>query len=344
MSLDKELIFFFSGLGIFNSLILSVYFLFFPKSKHRSNYFLGGLLIALSIRVGKSLFFYFNPDLSKIYLQIGLSACFFIGPFLFFYLKSKVNHRADSDKYDYYQLLLLLLVTVGVGVLYPYERYIILWTEYLYRLIYLQWLIYIIASGLLLKSTFQKLISPKEKLNYDEVWLLSVFFGTSIIWIAYNTASYTSYIVGALSFSFVFYLSGLLIFFKRKKDFVVAPFKEKYADVQIEEDEAKQWLEKIEQTITEQGLFKNPNLTLPVLAKEVNIRPQLLSQLLNNNLNKSFSQYVNEYRIQEAKLLLRTHASLKVEVIAEKSGFNSKSTFYTAFKKVTGTTPAQYIK
>ncbi|WP_374108005.1 helix-turn-helix domain-containing protein [Tenacibaculum aquimarinum] len=81
-----------------------------------------------------------------------------------------------------------------------------------------------------------------------------------------------------------------------------------------------------------------------MFAKKLNIRPQLLSQFLNNNLSKSFSQFINEYRIEEAKHLLKTHPNLKIEIIAEKCGFNSNSTFYTAFKKVTSTTPAKYIR
>ena len=83
---------------------------------------------------------------------------------------------------------------------------------------------------------------------------------------------------------------------------------------------------------------------MPALAKALHIRPQLLSQLLNNNLNKSFSNFINEYRIEEAKRLLLEDSNLKIEVIAENCGFNSNSAFYTAFKKVTNTTPAKYLK
>ncbi|WP_148638366.1 AraC family transcriptional regulator [Olleya sp. ITB9] len=188
------------------------------------------------------------------------------------------------------------------------------------------------------------MLTKNKKLNYNEVWSLSVFFGVFIIWLAYYTASYTSYILGAFLFSFVFYLSGLLLFYKRKKEFVIPLKKEKYANNQIEKDEVNRLLSKLESTLKEQELFKNPNLTLPILAKKINIRPQLLSQLLNNDLNKSFSQFINEYRIEEAKILLNTEPNLKIEIIAEKCGYNSNSTFYTAFKKITNTTPAKYTK
>lgn len=344
MNLDNQLIFFFSALGAFNSVVLSIYFLFFDKKKSKSNYFLGALLAVLSIRVWKSLFFYFNPDLSKIYLQIGLSACFFIGPFLYFYIKSKTQDFEKLNKFFYIQISVYLLIVLGIGFLYPYEKNTELWGNYFYKIINYQWLLYIILSVFLLRTSLQKITSKKEKLAYDEVWSLSVFFGVSIIWIAYYTAAYTSYISGALSFSFAFYLSGLLIFYKRKKDFIVTVKKEKYANIHIDKSEVIQHLEKIKLTINEEQLYKNPNLTLPILAKKLNIRPQLLSQLLNNNLNKSFSQFINEYRIEEAKQLLKAHPNLKIEIIAEKCGFNSNSTFYTAFKKITNTTPAKYIR
>lgn len=344
MNLDNNLIFFFSALGAFNSVVLSIYFLFFDKQKNKSKYFLGALLAVLSIRVWKSLFFYFNPNLSKIYLQIGLSACFFIGPFLYFYIKSKTQNVDQSNKFFYFQISLFLFIILIVGFLYPYQKNVELWGNYFYKIINYQWLLYILLSAFFLRKSLQKIISKRAKLAYDEVWSLSVFLGVSFIWIAYFTAAYTSYILGALSFSFVFYLSILLLFYKKKKDFVISIKKEKYTNIQIEENELKQLLDKIASTINEDKLYKNANLTLPIFAKKLNIRPQLLSQLLNHNLKKSFSQFINEYRIEEAKQLLKSQPNLKIEIIAEKCGFNSNSTFYTAFKKVTSTTPAKYVR
>lgn len=78
MDSSKELLFFFSALGAFNGIVLSIYFFFFTKKKFLTNYFLGGLLFALSIRIAKSVFVYFNPTLPKMYLQIGLTVCFLL--------------------------------------------------------------------------------------------------------------------------------------------------------------------------------------------------------------------------------------------------------------------------
>ena len=64
MMISRELLFFFSALGAFNGVVIGLYFLLVAKPKTASNYFLGILLLALSIRIGKSVFLYFNDDLA----------------------------------------------------------------------------------------------------------------------------------------------------------------------------------------------------------------------------------------------------------------------------------------
>ncbi len=341
MDIDNQLLFFFSALGAFNGLLLSIYFFFFVKSKHISNYLLGGLLAALSIRIGKSVFFYFNPELSKIYLQIGLSACFLIGPLLYFYIKSKTTSSDQKQKLWSIQIIVLILFVIVVGVLFPYPAHQELWGKTFIKIIYYQWLLCIIITAFLLKNSFKKIFNKTQILNHNDTWVLSVFLGVLFIWVAYFIASYTSYIVGAFSFSFVLYLSVLLLFHKSRKS-SKAENQEKYANQKISKSEADQLFSKIDLLLAEKELYKNPNLTLPQLAKELNMRTHLLSQFINDNLDKNFSQFINEYRITEAKRLLKANTSLKIEVIAEQCGFNSNSTFYTAFKKITNTTPSKY--
>ena len=88
--------------------------------------------------------------------------------------------------------------------------------------------------------------------------------------------------------------------------------------------------------------FINADLKSSDIAKKVNISVHQLSQLLNENLGKSFPLYINEYRIAKACGMIQSNTSLTLEAIGYECGFNSKSTFYTTFKKITGITPAQY--
>jgi AraC-like DNA-binding protein len=88
--------------------------------------------------------------------------------------------------------------------------------------------------------------------------------------------------------------------------------------------------------------FLQPDFSLPDLAHKLNTSVHTLSQVINDGLGKSFFEMLAEYRVEEAKQLLRDKPHIKVEEIAEQVGYNSKSSFNTAFKKITGITPSEY--
>ncbi len=92
--------------------------------------------------------------------------------------------------------------------------------------------------------------------------------------------------------------------------------------------------------------YLEPELTLPQLADKLGVVPHQLSQVINREMNKSFFDFVNEYRIQEAKRLLSSPQCdhLSILGIALDAGFNSKSAFYIAFGKYAGITPSEYRK
>lgn len=344
MDYSRELLFFFSALGAFNGLLLSFYFLFFARPRHLSNYFLGTLLLALSIRIGKSVFLYFNSDLAYDYLQLGLTACFFIGPSLFFYIKSVVQAERPSLQHWKYHYGGLAIIAWVVGYLYPFETHVDLWRCVIIDSIYYEWLAYILASAYLLKDVFKSFVQQKDKRNSVEIWLISLLLGNFIIWSGYYFWYFTSYISGALSFSFMLYLMILLLFFNKKKDTILFRKQPKYAAKKIEDSAAHQLLKKLEVLMEGEEIYRNPNLKLPDVAEKLNIIPHQLSQLVNDNLGKSFSTFINEYRIEAAKKMLVTHSEYSLDAIGYEAGFNSKSTFYAAFKKITGTTPAKYKK
>lgn len=345
MNLENQILFFFSALGAFNGLLLSIYVFVIQKPKSYLNIYLGALLAALSIRIGKSIFFYFNPDLSKIYLQIGLSACFLIGPFLYFYLKTSTVSVKKSALLDRFHLSSLVLIILVVGIIYPYENYSELWGTVFYKMINYQWSAYLVFSFFILKKQFEKEHVKNLFQSAQHTWMTTVFSGVFIIWCAYFFASYTSYIVGAMSFTFILYITVLLVYHKSKTSKENNEItNEKYLGVKIDEERANELHRQIETIILEEELYKNSNLTITDLSKRMKVRSHTISQLLNDNLNKNFSLFINEYRIQEAKRILDMESNLKMEIISEMCGFNSLSTFYTAFKKLEGTTPAQYAK
>ena len=154
MTEPNQLLFFFSALGAFNGFLLSIYFAVNAKKKIFANYFLALLLLVLSIRIIKSVFFYFNPQLSNIFIQIGLSACILIGPFLFLYLKSYSNQ--EKSNWTIHTIPFIIGITI-LGIFYPYIEHRKIWSNWIVTGIYFQWLIYIIASFKYLKPIFKKL-------------------------------------------------------------------------------------------------------------------------------------------------------------------------------------------
>jgi len=335
---SNQLLFFFSALGAFNGFILSIYFAINAKKKNFTNYFLSLLLLVLSIRIVKSIFFYFNPHLSNIFIQIGLSACVLIGPFLFLYLKSYKVEKLNWTKHVVYYLLVITIL----GIFYPYVEHRAIWSKWIVCAIYSQWFIYIILSLKYLRPIFLK-IKEKETLKRIDIWFLSIYFGVAFIWLAYSMAAYTSYIVGALSFTFVLYLIVLLLVFKTNSESTFFNEKEKYKNKEIDKETLNLIHQKLS-VIVEKELFLNPNFSLEEAAKELKLTKHILSQYVNEVLGKSFSSLIKEYRIDKAKKLLETETNYTIENLGYDSGFNSKSAFFTAFKKTTGLTPAEYQK
>jgi AraC-like DNA-binding protein len=342
MGLGKEILFFFSALGAFNGLILSCYFFFFIRKKQLSNYFLGLLLLALSLRVGKSVMYYFHHDISKVYLQLGLSACFFIGPALYFFIKSSLdNVKILPNSWKIHIGILTGIMVIG-GFMVPYHKYPHLWWNYIIFSIYIQWGIYLLFSSLMLKDIIKKALSAYSELKAFDIWIFSIFMSTLLIFLTYSAVFCgVYYISGAIAFSSALYL-GLFILMYRKKTDDLFSSSNKTTAKKLSEENTQDWTQRLDNLMLEKHIFKNPNLKLNDLAQEMNISGHQLSQFLNENVGKNFTLFVNEYRIQEACNILTSETNLSIEGISSEVGFNSKSTFFAAFKKAKGMTPALY--
>jgi len=342
VDLSRQFLFLISALGAFNGLFLSLYFAFFLNKKRKANYFLSALLFVLSIRIIKSVFFYFNPSLSGIFIQIGISAFVLIGPFLYLYSSMQVSKH--PNRFWWLHVFPVLLLIIGLGIAYPYWEYRLLWRRYILYGIYWQWLAYIFLSGYSLRALLKKIIQKNEKLSSIEIWMVSVFFGVTAIWIGYRVGSYTSYIVGALSFSVVFYLLVLFFFIRRKRGTLIFEESIKYQRKKIRPSEVHSITQQLDEIMSKEKLYKNGGLKMKEVAEKMNSTPHILSEHLNNNLGKSFSHYINEYRVMEAAKILKENHQLTLEAIGEECGFRSNSTFYAAFKQKYGMTPAKYKK
>lgn len=101
-------------------------------------------------------------------------------------------------------------------------------------------------------------------------------------------------------------------------------------------------LAKLSRVMTDQKPFLKTEFSLPDLAQLLGTSIHVLSQAINEGLGKNFFEMVAEYRVGEARKLLKEQPNIKVEEIAEQVGYNSKSSFNTMFKKLTGLTPSEF--
>jgi AraC-like DNA-binding protein len=120
--------------------------------------------------------------------------------------------------------------------------------------------------------------------------------------------------------------------------------KPKYTTSNLDLDEAIKLNNELQTVMEVNKPYLKSDLTLQALSQEIKIKPHYLSQIINQCHQKNFSDFVNFYRVKEAQRLILQNSNLKIEAIGYESGFNTKATFYAAFKKVSGCTPSEYRK
>lgn len=346
MHFNNPILFFICSIGVFNGLLVSMYFVLLSKQKRVQNLLFGLLVFFLSVRIGKSVYAIFTPreERDLLIMQVGLSACFFIGITLFYYLRSSIQNKKEIPKKWKIHFIIFTIIILVVGIIYPYRYYNYFWNHFFGYFIYVVWGVYLIISAFEVRSLFKKLFIKTTKCSTAELWLLAVFIANVLIFAAYLIGMFYLYLIGTITFSIVFY--GLLFFFlsKNNREIIFQDIPEKYAAKKIEKTEATLLIERLDKLMKEKELFKNTNTKLLNVAKELQITPHKLSQLLNDNIGKSFAAFLNDYKVEESKKMLKENHKLTLEAIGFESGFTSKSSFYAVFKKTVGQTPAQYQK
>lgn len=114
----------------------------------------------------------------------------------------------------------------------------------------------------------------------------------------------------------------------------------------IDKNALKEYANKLEKYMKQEQPYLNPELNINTLATAVGVPEKTISQTINHVIGSNFSDYVNSYRIADARLKLEqgTEDSLSIKEIMYDVGFNSRSVFNSVFKKKTGQTPSEYKK
>jgi AraC-like DNA-binding protein len=176
--------------------------------------------------------------------------------------------------------------------------------------------------------------------NSDGIWNEK---GTSFTF--YFDPGFTRSLLFKISLAFVILLTALFMFLGFKKYYLYRKTKRKYKDSALEPETVERCMKKLLYVMDIEKLYQDDKLSLQALAKKISISAHILSQVINEQLNKNFSDFVNSYRIEDAKKMLQeADEETSILYICYEVGFNSKSAFYRAFKKFTKMTPSQYQK
>ena len=122
--------------------------------------------------------------------------------------------------------------------------------------------------------------------------------------------------------------------------------KQKYESSKLQATQKGNYLAKITAYVEREKPYQSSELTLAELAENVKIPAHYVSQIINEKLGVNFLDFINGYRMTAAKKMLvdSEWSHYTIISIAYEAGFNSKSTFYSVFKKHTGMTPSAYRK
>ncbi len=327
--ISQHLLFFFSALGAFNGCVLALY-LGLKNNATQAQRWLAWLILMVSVRTGKSVMYYFWPELPKWVLQVGLSACFLIGPALYFFVRASLEPQAHSLKQHALHCAALFVLLAAFNLVFPYSENPALWRGPVIAVISYSWLAYTVCSAAYLYAWRTRFTDAMQRLL-----LCVTTLGVMVIWLAYYLCGYTSYLVGALSFSFLLAASLFVYISKGMTQSVALPYQHR----KIDENQASAELLALAELMERERLYLDPGLNLARLSRRLGMPQARLSQLLNDNNQTSFKAYLTDLRINEAKRLLKAEPEKPLEWIALASGFQSVSTFYAAFKKRQGSTP-----
>jgi len=287
---------------------------------------------------------------------LATGASFLIGPLLLLYVKSLVVPRFRMSRTDWTHFaafvvfaiaaVTLLNVTDDLKALRRYLPLVISSVVIVHNAVYFVWTIRRLAAargGAWLRAlasgegelAWLKVIVP----GFVVLWLSRLQFCvvgdiTRAQWCPYKGSTY---ILGA------FVISNVLLYLIIRS-VQVLPAQIRYGKSDLDELEKRRRKEELLRLMDARKPYLNPSLTMSGLARELRISPRHLSQIINEMFGRNFCDFINGYRIEESKRLLSdpVRGERSILDIAYEVGFNSKSTFNSAFKKYTGMKPSEF--
>ncbi len=358
--------------GVFILLFLSIILFLSKNGNRKANRFLALYLVTISYAIFGLGFFisgrvYFH--LPHLILTAVPCLCI-LGPSVFLYVQELLNPEKNKGFRKYLHFIpFLLLVIYFIPFFIKDSNYkinfIINWIAigkysenfirlyFIYFAIYIHTLAYMLAARRKLraynKSLENNFSAIKKRnilwlnycLNFTIFALLILFvilvtlYFTSSFRMRYNLVPVVISVLGCIMASRVI-IQPVIVPYEKPKNRLRLP----------EPGKLVKYKEKLLLAMENEKLYRIPDLSLGDLSAQLDISRNYISYVINNHLDTTFYEFINKYRLNEVKSVLKRKPGKpgSLQLIASSAGFNSKTTFNVMFKKDTGMTPSQYRK
>jgi AraC-like DNA-binding protein len=359
-------------LGIVQGFFLGSVLLLIRSPNQRANRFFGVLYLCFSISI--SHFFLERTGLLLEYphlIRVSFPVLFLFGPLFLFYVRVLTNRTVELKPAH-----LLHAIPFVVSILLSLPFFMLSGEEKLHELVAYQDTIgvhmglilgllqvchvsaYLLAVRRELRRYDERIKNTKsslEHINLRWLWVGTINFIVVFVMIFVMILLQASglnvlpiYNVAVpISVSVIIYYMGYL---GLRQPTIFSPIEElgtasrKYEKSALTQEKGRELAARLTQYMERERPYLDSELTLPKLAEMLQVPPHHLSQVINEFLGQNFFDFVNAYRVDEARRLLQNpeKAAFTVLAVAEEAGFNSKTAFNTAFKKVAGQTPSEF--
>jgi len=327
--------------------------------------------------IGFLLFFYYLYFKEYYYeyphtLGVALPLPLIHGPFLLLYVTSLIDRHQHFNKINlihfipalsYYVMMIPKFALSGPDKLaYVFKELPVsapIYVDVYSYLFDISGVVYVTWSLILLRKhqkTIGENFSYTEKINLN--WLRNIIVGMAIIWITVIMANFLQDDIGdnliyltVVLFVFLvgYYGSRQGIIFTDQFDYPDPPPievvpKSKYQKSGLTKEMIQDYLTRLNEYMANEKPYLESKMTLPDLAFRLDLNPNYLSQVINDQLGQNFYDFINKYRVEEFKHRLQNPRAKNYTFLghALESGFSSKSSFNEVFKKLTGQTPSEY--
>ncbi|MGA0558967.1 helix-turn-helix domain-containing protein [Larkinella sp. VNQ87] len=365
-------------LGVAQGLFLGLFFLTGERGKNLANRCLGWFTLALAAISGEIFLNYSNYTFRALWtVDFSEPINFVIAPLFYFYTFSRIWKRMPRR---WLLHLIPFGIWLANAITWFYQPLEFKYNSYLHsqhpempyidaesyldedftglrgyisEMTLLSCLIYAILSLLAIRKAMRRNPELKSSGQLHSLRVLSWLFALVPLLIILVKPQFQRDVGDYLLATYIaatIYATSFLVM--RRSDFFredktpepAADVRKKYERSALSEEIEENLLQKLNRLFDQEKPYLESDLSLPKLAQRLRTSPHHLSQLLNDRLEQSFFDLLATYRVREAQNLLQDSATahLKIDEIAERVGYNSSSAFHTAFKRLTGQTPAQF--